>query len=246
MKQRDFLYPKQTILTFEVIQLVNLVIRCAVIYFIVIASVRLMGKRQIGELQPSELVITILISDVASMPLQNMEMPLLSAVVSLLLLVMFEVLISILSIKSRTLRKILQGNSVMIIKDGKLIEKQIKLIRYSIDDLMEALRLKDVFDISQVQYAYIETNGAISVELKPQYRTITAEDMKLATNGGSIPCLVICDGTVIDREFDVCNMTNEKLQKILRKNHINIEDILMMTADSTGKTYIKLKEEDKS
>lgn len=226
--------------------MINLVIRCTIIYFIVIAMVRLMGKRQIGELQPSELVITILISDVASMPLQNMEMPLLSTITSLLVLVMFEVLISVLSIKSRTLRKILQGNSVMIIKDGKLIENRIKVIRYSIDDLMEALRLKDVFDISQVQYAYIETNGAISVELKPQYRTITAEDMKIATGGGSIPCLVICDGAVIDREFDVCNMTTEKLQKILRRNHISVEDVLMMTADSTGKTYIKLKEEETS
>lgn len=223
--------------------MINLVIRCAVIYFIVIASVRLMGKRQIGELQPSELVITILISDVASMPLQNMEMPILSAIVSLLLLVMFEVLISVLSIKSRTLRKILQGNSVMIIKDGKLIEKRIKLIRYSIDDLMEALRLKDVFDISQVQYAYIETNGAISIELKPQYRTITLEDMKLAAGSSSIPCLVICDGTVVDSEFDVCNMTEEKLKKILRKSNIEVEDVLMMTVDSAGKTYIKLKEE---
>lgn len=226
--------------------MINLIIRCIIVYFVVIAMVRIMGKRQIGELQPSELVITILISDVASMPLQNMEMPLISTITSLLVLVMFEVLLSVISIKSRTVRKILQGNSVMIIKDGKLIENRIKLIRYSIDDLMEALRLKDVFDISQVQYAYIETNGAISVELKPQYRTVTAEDMKIATENGSIPCLVICDGTVIDREFDVCNMTKEKLQQILKKSNLQVDDVLIMTADSSGKTYIKLKEEGKS
>ena len=226
--------------------MINLIIRCIIVYFVVIAMVRIMGKRQIGELQPSELVITILISDVASMPLQNMEMPLISTITSLLVLVMFEVLLSVISIKSRTVRKILQGNSVMIIKDGKLIEKRIKLIRYSIDDLMEALRLKDVFYISQVQYAYIETNGAISVELKPQYRTVTAEDMKIATENGSIPCLVICDGTVIDREFDVCNMTKEKLQQILKKSNLQVDDVLIMTADSSGKTYIKLKEEGKS
>lgn len=226
--------------------MINLIIRCIIVYFVVIAMVRIMGKRQIGELQPSELVITILISDVASMPLQNMEMPLISTITSLLVLVMFEVLLSVISIKSRTVRKILQGNSVMIIKDGKLIEERIKLIRYSIDDLMEALRLKDVFDISQVQYAYIETNGAISVELKPQYRTVTAEDMKIATENGSIPCLVICDGTVIDREFDVCNMTKEKLQQILKKSNLQVDDVLIMTADSSGKTYIKLKEEGKS
>lgn len=222
--------------------MINLVIRCVIIYVVVIAMVRLMGKRQIGELQPSELVITILISDVASMPLQNMEMPLISTVTSLLVLVMFEVLLSVISIKSRKARKLLQGNSVMIIKNGKLIESSLRLIRYSIDDLMEALRLKDVFDISQVQYAYIETNGSISVELKPQHRTITPQDLSMATEKVSIPCLVICDGEIVDSEFDVCNMTREKLYKILDEKELSAKEILLMTVDSSGKSYIRLKE----
>lgn len=222
--------------------MINLVIRCVIIYVVVIAMVRLMGKRQIGELQPSELVITILISDVASMPLQNMEMPLISTVTSLLVLVMFEVLLSVISIKSRKARKLLQGNSVMIIKNGKLIESSLRLIRYSIDDLMEALRLKDVFDISQVQYAYIETNGAISVELKPQHRTITPQDLSMATEKVSIPCLVICDGEIVDSEFDVCNMTREKLYKILDEKELSAKEILLMTVDSSGRSYIRLKE----
>ena len=222
--------------------MINLVIRCVIIYVVVIAMVRLMGKRQIGELQPSELVITILISDVASMPLQNMEMPLISTVTSLLVLVMFEVLLSVISIKSRKARKLLQGNSVMIIKNGKLIESSLRLIRYSIDDLMEALRLKDVFDISQVQYAYIETNGSISVELKPQHRTITLQDLSMATEKVSIPCLVICDGEIVDSEFDVCNMTREKLYKILDEKELSAKEILLMTVDSSGRSYIRLKE----
>lgn len=222
--------------------MINLVIRCVIIYVVVIAMVRLMGKRQIGELQPSELVITILISDVASMPLQNMEMPLISTVTSLLVLVMFEVLLSVISIKSRKARKLLQGNSVMIIKNGKLIESSLSLIRYSIDDLMEALRLKDVFDISQVQYAYIETNGSISVELKPQHRTITPQDLSMATEKVSIPCLVICDGEIVDSEFDVCNMTREKLYKILDEKELSAKEILLMTVDSSGRSYIRLKE----
>ncbi|MBQ1966818.1 MAG: DUF421 domain-containing protein [Clostridia bacterium] len=222
--------------------MINLVIRCVIIYVVVIAMVRLMGKRQIGELQPSELVITILISDVASMPLQNMEMPLISTVTSLLVLVMFEVMLSVISIKSRKARKLLQGNSVMIIKNGKLIESSLRLIRYSIDDLMEALRLKDVFDISQVQYAYIETNGSISVELKPQHRTITPQDLSMATEKVSIPCLVICDGEIVDSEFDVCNMTREKLYKILDEKELSAKEILLMTVDSSGRSYIRLKE----
>lgn len=225
--------------------MINLVVRCIIIYFIVIAMVRLMGKRQIGELQPSELVITILISDVASMPLQNMEMPLLNTVTSLLILVMFEVLLSILSIKNRKVRKILQGNSVMIIKNGKLFEDRLRMIRYSVDDLMEALRLKDIFDISQVEYAYIETNGAISVELKPEHRTITPQDLSLITEKVSIPCLVICDGEIDESEFDVCNMTKEKLQNILDEKELSVKEILLMTVDSSGKSYIRLKEEKK-
>ena len=226
--------------------MINLVVRCIIIYFIVIAMVRLMGKRQIGELQPSELVITILISDVASMPLQNMEMPLLNTVTSLLILVMFEVLLSILSIKNRKVRKILQGNSVMIIKNGKLFEDRLRMIRYSVDDLMEALRLKDIFDISQVEYAYIETNGAISVELKPQHRTITPQDLSLITEKVSIPCLVICDGEIDESEFDVCNMTKEKLQSILDEKELSVKEILLMTVDSSGRSYIKLKEAKKA
>ena len=226
--------------------MINLVLRCTIIYFIVIAMVRLMGKRQIGELQPSELVITILISDVASLPLQNTEMPLLNTITSLLILVMFEVLLSVLSIKSRKVRKILEGNSVMIIKDGKLFEDRLRMIRYSVDDLIEALRLKDIFDISQVEYAYIETNGAISVELKPQYRTITPQDLSLITERVSIPCLVICDGEIIDKEFDVCNMTKEKLQSILDEKELTAKDILLMTVDSSGRSYIKLKEAKKA
>ena len=226
--------------------MINLVLRCTIIYFIVIAMVRLMGKRQIGELQPSELVITILISDVASLPLQNTEMPLLNTITSLLILVMFEVLLSVLSIKNRKVRKILEGNSVMIIKDGKLFEDRLRMIRYSVDDLIEALRLKDIFDISQVEYAYIETNGAISVELKPQYRTITPQDLSLITERVSIPCLVICDGEIIDKEFDVCNMTKEKLQSILDEKELTAKDILLMTVDSSGRSYIKLKEAKKT
>ena len=226
--------------------MINLVVRCIIIYFIVIAMVRLMGKRQIGELQPSELVITILISDVASMPLQNMEMPLLNTVTSLLILVMFEVLLSILSIKNRKVRKILQGNSVMIIKNGKLFEDRLRMIRYSVDDLMEALRLKDIFDISQVEYAYIETNGAISVELKPEHRTITPNDLSLITEKVSIPCLVICDGEIDESEFDVCNITKEKLQSSLDDKELSVKEILLMTVDSSGRSYIKLKEAKKA
>ena len=140
-----------------------ILIRGIIIYIIVIASVRLMGKRQIGELQPEELVITILLSDIASMPLQNSNTPLLQSVAAIFLLIALEVITSCLSLKFRPFRTLLQGHSIMIVKNGEIVQKNMKQIRYSVDDVIEALRLKDVFDIEKVNFAYVETNGSLSV-----------------------------------------------------------------------------------
>lgn len=222
--------------------MINILIRSAIIYISVIAAVRLMGKRQIGELQPSELVITILLSEIASIPIQDDDYPLFLCFLSVILLITLEILFSVISLKHRSFRNILQGNSVMVINNGKIIHKHIKSIRYSVEDLIEALRLKDVFDISQVQYAYIETNGSISIQLKPEYRPVTMSDMNKKTKYEALPCLVISDGQIIEKEFDLCNMSSKKICSILQKKHLKLEDVLVMTADSNGKLFIAKKD----
>lgn len=222
-----------------------LMLRGLIIYVVVIASVRLMGKRQIGELQPSELVITILLSEVASMPLQDSEIPLLHSLVSIFLLVSLEVVSSILSMKSRTFRTVMQGNSVLIIQDGKINQKNMRKIRYSVDDLIEALRLKDVFDISQVQYAFVETNGAISVILKPEHRTATLKDLNIEAKPDALPCLVISDGKIINSECELCMMKSKDIEKFLKNQCLNKAEILIMTCDSLGNINIVEKETDK-
>lgn len=222
--------------------MINILIRSALIYISVIAAVRLMGKRQIGELQPSELVITILLSEIASIPIQDDDYPLFLCFLSVMLLVALEILFSVISLKQRTFRTIMQGNSVMVINDGKIIHKHIKSIRYSVEDLVEALRLKDVFDISQVQYAYIETNGSISVQLKPEYRPVTMNDLNKKAKKDPLPCLVISDGQIIEKEFELCNMSVKKICNILHSKHIRLEDVLIMTADSKGKLFIAKKD----
>ena len=128
----------------------NLLFKGIIVYVAVIIAMRFMGKRQIGELQPGELVITFLLSEVAAMPLQGDDIPVLSSVSLVFLLVVLEMASSFLSMKSRSYRTLIQGHSVLIIKEGKLLKKNMKMIRYSNDDLMEALRLKDVFDIDTV------------------------------------------------------------------------------------------------
>lgn len=209
-----------------------ILIRGIIVYVIVIVGVRLMGKRQIGELQPSELVITFLLSDIASMPLQNSSTPLIQSVAAVFLLIALEVMTSCLALKFRPFRTLIQGHSVMIIKNGELQQENMKRIRYSVDDIIESLRLKDVFDISEVNYAYVETNGSLSVLLK--------ED---GNNDDSLPCLVVSDGKVIEREFAICGMTENKLKKLLKKRGLDLKNILLMTYSKGGKMNIVLKKE---
>lgn len=221
------------------------IIRTFIVYFVVIISVRFMGKRQIGELQPAELVITILMSEIASMPLQDGDCALLTSIVGILLLASLEVLFSCLALKSGRFRTLFQGHSVLIIEKGKLKQENMKLIRYSTDDLLQMLRQKDIFNLEDVAYAYVETNGAVSVMLKSDLTTVTAKDLGIKKEEAALPCLVVSDGKIVEREFDLCNMNKQKLLGILDEKKLRLTDILLMTADSTGKTTVILKESKK-
>lgn len=228
---------------YEVIFLINVMLRGLIVYITVILSVRLMGKRQIGELQPSELVTTFLLSEVASMPLQNKDISLFTCLVLIFMIVSLEIIFSVIAVKSDTFRRLLQGSSALVIKDGRLLQHKLKEIRYSIDDLIEGLRLKDVFDISQVKYAYVETNGSLSIELKDKYRPVTPDDLKLNIAEQPITCLVVSDGSPVEANFDLSGMTQQRLEKIIKKEGYNMKDIFIMTADKSGRYRIIPKED---
>lgn len=218
--------------------MINVMLRGVIVYVTVILSVRLMGKRQIGELQPSELVTTFLLSEVASMPLQNKDCSLLSCFVLLSVIVSLEIIFSVIAVKSPFFRRLTQGRSVLVIKDGRLLNDKMAKLRYSVDDLLEALRLKDIFDISKVNYAYVETNGSLSVMLNEKDSPVTAGQLKLPTSDVQLPCLVVSDGKIIEKDFQLCGMTREKLYKIIRKRGLEINGIFLMTADKNGKYVI--------
>lgn len=220
-------------------------IRAVIIYILIIGAVRLMGKRQIGELQPSELVITILISEIAAIPLQDNGLPLINTVVSVFLLVALEIISSFLNMKSGKFRGFMQGHSLILIRDGKIDQKILKQLRFTMDDLLEALRQKDIFSIEDVEYAIVETNGNLSILLKPEKRTVTVDDVKLSAVDNGLPCTVISDGRVIHQMFSECNMTDEKLEKIVNQNNLTVENILLMNVDKNGNTTIIPKENDK-
>lgn len=219
------------------------IIRTVILYFLLILIMRIMGKRQIGQLQPGELVITILISEIAAIPMQDNDIPMINSVISVFLLAAFEIITSAVSMKSVKIRSLLQGNSLIVIRNGVLDQKQIKRLRYTVDDILEALRQKDVFDISDVKYAIAETDGSLSVMLKEEKQTVKAADIKLKNKEQGLQCVLISDGRIIRSDFKDCGMTEEKLQALLKEKNINPKNILLMTVDAFGKTNIIRRDE---
>ncbi len=216
----------------------TILIRTFILYFIVIFVVRLMGKRQIGQLQPTELVVTILLSEIAAIPLENNSVPLINYVAAVIFLACLEVVSSGIALKSGKYRRAVEGNAVFIIKEGKLDIKALKKLRYSIDDIMEGLRQKDVFDISDVEYAVVETNGNLSVLLKADKIPLTLEAIDKKGEENGIPAVVIADGKYIYSNFSLCKTSKEKIDKLLRKEKTVADDIMLMTLDKKGNNFI--------
>lgn len=202
-----------------------------------------MGKRQIGQLQPSELVVTILLSQIAATPMQDNDLPMLNTVVALLVLAGAEIILSAIGMKSPKIRVLLEGSPVMIVNDGVVDQKQLSRLRYTVDDVVEALRQQGIFDISQVQYAVAETNGALSVMLKPGFRPLSVRDIGKTPQDSGMPFVVISDGEVIPEGLALAGINRRGLLKLLRDRGISAERVFYMTVDKTGGSVVIEKEE---
>lgn len=216
-------------------------VRATILYIIVIFLIRLMGKRQIGELQPSELVVTILVSEIASIPMQDNSIPILNSVVALFALVAFEIFTSAIGMKSPKMRSYMQGHPVIVIRSGIIDYKALKKLRMTVNDLVSALRQKDVFDFSQISYAIFETNGKISVLLKPEYRNSTASDVNVHPKDKGMPFAVICDGEIIEDMVKESGYDMSKIKKFALMSKVPVEKIVIMSVDSDGIAYIAEK-----
>lgn len=216
-------------------------VRATVLYAVVIFLIRVMGKRQIGELQPAEFVVTMLVSEIASIPMQDNTIPILNSISALFVLVAYEVITSAVSLKSYKFRAFMQGHPIIVIRDGVIDIKALKKMRMSVNDLIGALRQKDVFEISQVSYAIFETNGQISVLLKPENMNATAGDLNLRPQDEGMPFAVICDGTVIEDAVEQSGIERSKIKSAVSSAGMEINEVLIMTVTPHGKTYIVRK-----
>ena len=214
------------------------VIRTVILYVLLMAAMRLMGKRQLGELQPSELVVALLLSDLAAVPMQENGLPLLNGVLPILVLVSLELILSALMLKFPAVGKLIGGTPQAVIRDGKIDAAVMRRLRLTVEDLAESLRQQGIFDISRVQYAIAETGGRISAYCYPRYHHATAADVGVDTPDKGMPLVVISDGALCDWGMRLCGISEEQVAGILRRHRCAQEDVFLLTATKTGEHHL--------
>ena len=219
-----------------------LIVRTVLIYLCVLFAMRLMGKRQLGELQPEELVSTILISNLASISIESEEVPVTASLIPLFLIAALELLGSILSFRSQKFFNLMSGRPKTVILDGQIDQNALRTLRLTTADLMEALRGKDVFDPRDVSYAVVETNGSLSVALRPEREPATISDLALKVQHGQATIPFVLDGQVLDDNLHWCGKDHAWLERTAQANTLLVEEILLLIGNDT-EDYFLLKKE---
>lgn len=220
----------------------TLMLRAIIIYIIVLIALRLMGKRQIGDMQPSELVITLIIADLACIPMSETSIPILYGITPLLTLVVVHFFISVLSQKSLFMRKLFNGKPIIVIDKNGINFKALKALNMTLNDLTEGLRTANCFSFNDVAYAIIETNGNLSVLLKSEVSPVTNQDIKISVDEASLQVILINDGTISKENLKLFNIDENFINNFLKKQNIqNIKDVLVMSANSSGEVYLQCK-----
>ena len=218
-------------------------IRSIILYFLLIVAVRLMGKRQIGELEPSEFVIAMLIADLASVPMQDLGIPLLSGVIPIFTVLAIEILLSVLSYHFIAFRKLLCGTPIILMEAGRILHENMKKTRVTTDELMEQLREKGFLDLSKIQFAILETNGQISAFLYPTADTPTKEELQIKPDKAGIPVTLISNGRMIRENMAAFHFTDEAVRQLLADHGLTLDNVFLLTYDGHDHFYYSTKQE---
>lgn len=223
--------------------MLTIIIRSIIIYLIVLLVFRLMGKRQLGQMQPFELVLTLIIADLATIPMAEVSVPVLHGIVPLLTLVILHFILTVISRSSLKLSKLISGKPVIIINPKGIDYEAMKKLSLSTDDLFAALRECGYFNISQVQYAIMETNGKVSVMPKAEFAPATNADMKNNVQDSFIPIVLVSEGKIIKENITLAGLGEEKVIDLIKKEgeSVKIKDVLLLTIDQTGEAYLQTK-----
>lgn len=217
--------------------------RTVILYLLIIGGIRLMGKRQIGELEPTELVFTLLIADLAAVPMQDFGIPLITGVIPIVTLLCVTFLLSILTAKSIRFRAVLCGKPSIVVENGKINQKEMYKNRFTLDELHEELRIQGVTDVSTVKYAILETSGQLTVLLKAAQQPLTAGQYGLKPKEQGIPTLIISDGRLMEDNLRRRGLDEKWLEKQLRHYHVRrARDVFILSVDEENTVYFAPKE----
>lgn len=223
-----------------------MLLRSIIIYVCVLAVIRLMGKRQVGEMQPFEFVITLIIADLACIPMAELSVPLVHGIVPIVTLMIVHFLICFLARKFQLARYLLTGKPAIVINPNGINYKELKELNMTLDDLIELMRGCNVFKIEEIAYAIIETNGNLCVIKKAGNETVTRDDLKVKVSQSSLPINIIMDGRMMKENINIAGINKKFIDKCMSKANIkNIKDVLLMTLDNNGEVFIQSKKDDK-
>ena len=216
--------------------------RSILIYIFVLIVMRLMGKREIGQLQPFELAIAIMIADLASIPMTDSGIPITNGIISILGLLLKHLVISFLNVKSIKAREIICGKPTILIYRGKIDEKALKKERFTINELEERLRGNNIFNLGDVEYAILETSGQVTVIQKPEKRNTIPEDFNIIPDYEGIPYDLVVDGKIMEKNLQAIGKNYQWLKKQVEKFNMKPEEALIVTYDAKGQIFCQKKE----
>ena len=222
--------------------MITALLRTVILYFLIMTGLRLMGKRQIGELEPSELVLTMMISDLATVPMQDFGIPLLAGVIPILTLLSLSMLLSQLSLLSLRFRELMCGTPSILIRNGKLQQDAMRKNRYTLDELLEQLRGQGYVSVDEVRWAVLENSGQLSILPWARQRPPTAEELGLTPEEDELPFILINDGRIVRRNLARSGRNEAWLQEELRRTGHSAGEIFLLTVDGSGKVLCIPKE----
>lgn len=219
-------------------------IRTIILYIVVITSMRLMGKKQIGQLEPFELAIAIMISELASLPMQDTKIPITHGIIPIITLLTLQTIVSALELKNEKLRLLFSGKPSVVINAGQINIKELEKERFNLNDLMEELRLQGYYNLQDIEYAILETSGQLSVIPKTELSPATKTDLNLKPQQDILPVTLILDGRINCDNLKIINKDKHWLKQQLRKNNITShENVLIAMIDSKGQFYHQPKQQ---
>ena len=218
-------------------------LRTIVLYLTLVAVIRLMGKRQIGQMEPSEFVVTMLAANLASIPIQDGAIPLLTGIVPIVTILGIELVLSSLCLRSMGLRRLLCGKPVILIEEGRILQQNLRKTRVTMDELTEALREKDVLDLRSVQYAILETNGKVSVLLHAKDYPASAREAGIQVKPHFLPITIISDGKLLKTNLKLAGRDDTWLDKVLRARDATVGSTWLLTVDHNDRILWYPREE---